>query len=140
MAAAVKHVIVCGGGMTGWRIVRLLESQPLHFRVTLVDRKDHHENPTGAARSLCDPAFMSQTAKPHAQWVQSATLVIGSLLEVNRKYIVVQGIGQEKQKLDFDFLVVATGHRYPLFKPGALTLDQVCDSDTHRSGTCHILN
>jgi hypothetical protein len=51
-------------------------------------------------------------------------MVCATLLEVGRKHVVVRGEGQDRQKIEFDFLVMCTGHTYPHFKAEQRTLEQ----------------
>ena len=123
------HVVILGGGFGGIEVARRLAGAPA--RITLVDRCNHHLfQPLlyqVAAASLAAPSI----AAPLRQMLRRQRNVTVLLDEVQDIDPATRSVRLAHGRLDYDFLVVATGATHAYFghddwerdAPGLKTLD-----------------
>ena len=129
MPVDLPHVLVLGGGFAGLSTVRALAGAPA--RVTLVDRRNHHLfQPLlyqVATAGLAAPSI----AAPLRQILRSQRNVTVLMDDVTGIDVTARQVQLTRERLDYDWLVVATGatHAYfghadwAGFAPGLKSLD-----------------
>jgi len=102
-----NQVVVIGGGFTGAYVAKHLEKE---FSVTLIDTKDYFEYTPGITRSIVTQRNKKiQTL--HTNYLRKANIITGAVKHVTPHHVLVN-----KEKVPYDYLVLATGCRYhPLF-------------------------
>jgi NADH:ubiquinone reductase (H+-translocating) len=127
------HVVIIGSGFGGLAAARVLKSSEV--RVTVVDRTNHHlfqpllyqvATASLAAPDIAAPVRSLLSRQRNA----SVWLAKVERIDVQRKQVVAQN-----QRLDYDYLIVATGMRHAYFgndawaecAPGLKTLGEALD-------------
>jgi len=127
------HVVIIGGGFGGLAAAQALKRAPV--RITLIDRRNHHlfqpllYQVATAGLSPGDIASPIRWVLRHQKNV-SVLLAEAQRIDVDRKRVYL-----EKDHLDYDFLIVATGatHSYfghsewAHFAPGLKSLDDALE-------------
>jgi NADH:ubiquinone reductase (H+-translocating) len=127
------HVVIVGSGFAGLAAARALRSEEV--RVTVLDRTNHHLfQPLlyqVATASLAAPDIAAPIRSLLARQ-QNATVWLANVerIDVERKQIVANG-----QRVDYDYLIVASGMRQAYFgndawatcAPGLKTLGEALD-------------
>lgn len=109
----MKRVIVIGGGFAGSYIAKKLENK---FDLTLIDNKEYFEFTPGILRTIVEPEHIKKIQILHSKYLKKARIVIGSVDEVGRGFVKVNG-----KKLDFDYLAICAGSSYNVpFKEGVV--------------------
>lgn len=102
----MKKVIIIGGGFAGSEIAKNLEKD---FDVTLIDTKNYFEFTPWILRTIVHPSSIKQIQILHSHYLKKSKIIVGEVKEVHEKFVKVNG-----KKLDFDYLVIASGSRYEL--------------------------
>eukprot|EP01130_Rhizamoeba_saxonica_P018060 TRINITY_DN8944_c0_g1_i1.p1 TRINITY_DN8944_c0_g1~~TRINITY_DN8944_c0_g1_i1.p1 ORF type:complete len:563 (-),score=137.61 TRINITY_DN8944_c0_g1_i1:50-1738(-) len=105
-AKNVPDVVIIGGGFAGCKVARSLEK--FGVGVTLIDEKDFFEATPSILRCLIIPEKGEYITIPHEEVCPSADIVIGTVEEVTDKHVILN----TKDKIPFDYLIIATGSRY----------------------------
>jgi NADH dehydrogenase len=129
VAGELPQVLILGGGFAGLRATRALATAPL--RVTLVDRTNHHLFQPLLYQVATAGLSAPDIAAPLRHILRgqaNATVLLGeaSAIDLAARAVTVAG-----RRLDYDFLVVATGSSHAYFghddwaahAPGLKTLD-----------------
>ncbi|NCO11124.1 hypothetical protein CO038_02910 [Candidatus Pacearchaeota archaeon CG_4_9_14_0_2_um_filter_39_13] len=106
----MKKVIIIGGGFAGTQVAKTLESK---FQVILIDTKDYFEFTPGILRLAVEPECSKKIRIPHKSYLKKAKVLKGSVNSISGDYVVFGN-----KKLEFDYLVLATGAKYGLDLPG----------------------
>lgn len=99
-----KKIIIIGGGFAGSHAAKHLDK---HFDVTLIDTKDYFEFTPGILRSIVEPSHVRKIQVMHTHYLKWAKVIVGVVSEVGVDYVLVG-----KDRLKFDYLVVASGSSY----------------------------
>lgn len=99
-----EKIVIIGGGFAGSYAAKKLESK---FNVTLIDTKDYFEFTPGILRTIVKPKHLKKIQILHEDYLKKTKIVIGKVSEVARSFVKLNG-----KKLNFDYLVIATGSRY----------------------------
>lgn len=110
VADARKTVVIVGGSFGGLAALRHLASHARDFRVVLVDQREYFEYTPGVLRLFCEPRLFWTMAR--ALPCGSHEVLLGSASRVNGDHIVVTGAGGKQRRVDFDYLIMATGADY----------------------------
>lgn len=102
----MKRVVIIGGGFAGSLVAQQLE-RDAQFSVTLIDTKDYFEFTPGILRTIVAPQHMRKIQKKHTDYLHATQFVRGTVSEVQKDHVIV-----EKNKIPFDFLVIASGSAY----------------------------
>ena len=103
----MKKLIIIGGGFAGSLIAKNLENE---FETTLIDTKDYFEFTPGVLRTIVDPSNLKKIQIMHEHYLKSTKFIRGSVKKIEEDHIILE----DKTKIDFDYLVLATGSRYSL--------------------------
>jgi NADH dehydrogenase len=128
------HVVILGAGFAGLAATKALRDADV--RITLIDRTNHHLfQPLlyqVATAALAAPDI-SAPIRNLVSKQQNCTVLMANVerIDVERKQIEVQG----HQRIDFDYLIVATGMRHAYFghddwaacAPGLKTIGEALD-------------
>ncbi|MBI2572234.1 FAD-dependent oxidoreductase [Candidatus Woesearchaeota archaeon] len=100
----MKKVVIVGGGFAGAFAARNLQH---HFAVTLIDTKNYFEFTPSILRTLVEPGHFSKIEIAHSSYLTKGKFLQGkvTLVEENAIYL-------NKQKISFDYLVLAMGSNY----------------------------
>lgn len=99
-----KKVVIIGGGFAGSLVAKRLENR---FDVTLVDKKDYFEYTPGILRSIVEPSHLDKIHVGHDDYLKKTTFVKGEVKKILKSSVVL-----EKDKFNFDYLVIASGSLY----------------------------
>jgi NADH dehydrogenase FAD-containing subunit len=114
---------VLGGGLVGHSIVIGLEKSK-QVRLTLIDRKEFFENNLGTVRAIVRPEFEPHITVPHRRWLAKDTrLVVGEAVSIDTRQVEVE-TQAGLVTIMFDYLVIAVGSSYPVFKSNSASLAQ----------------
>ncbi|KAI8637350.1 hypothetical protein BD408DRAFT_424716 [Parasitella parasitica] len=101
-------VVIIGGGFTGFTVASVLDQMP-RFYVTLIDTKDSFEYTPGIVKKIINPEQTSSLRVRHDAYVKNGRVIIGYAEDLANggKSVTVN-----REKITFDYLVVATGSAY----------------------------
>lgn len=102
----MKRVVIIGGGFAGATVARELEDD---FETVLVDNKNYFEFTPSVLRVLVEPKRAKKIQVLHQHYLHSTKIVMGEVKAVKEKYVLL-----DKGKIEFDYLVIASGSRYEL--------------------------
>ena len=114
------RVVIVGGGYGGANLAKALDE---HADVTVVDPKEAFAHNVAALRAIVDPTWLPKTFFPFAGLLEHGEFVQGRAVAVDSGKVVLDS-GQE---LDADFVVLASGSRYPF----PAKVDTIGLDDTH---------
>ncbi|MBI5083906.1 MAG: NAD(P)/FAD-dependent oxidoreductase [Acidobacteria bacterium] len=117
----LPHVVIIGGGFGGLTAARALRRLPV--RVTLIDRANHHLFQPLLYQVATAMLMPGQIAAPIRQVLQRhrrAQVVLGDVtgVEAGRRQVIYHAGESGQQRLDYDYLIVATGVRHSYFGRG----------------------
>lgn len=109
------RVVIVGGGFGGVSAARALAHAPVD--ITLVDRTNHYLfQPLlyQVAAGLLSPADIAVPTRALLRRQRNVEVLLGDVhtIDVRQKFVAATGI---ERRLDFDFLIVATGARHSYF-------------------------
>jgi len=102
----MKKVVVIGGGFAGSTISRKLENS---FNVVLIDCENFFEYTPGILRTLVEIEHIKKIQAKHSDYLKNAKIIWGEVDEVGENYVRLKG---GKDKIRFDYLVIASGSDY----------------------------
>lgn len=103
----MKKVIIIGGGFAGSFVARKLEREK--FDVTLIDTKDYFEFTPSILRTIVEPEHIKKIQVLHRHYLKKTKIIIGEVREISKNSVKV-----DSKKLNFDYLVIASGSSYTL--------------------------
>ncbi|XP_023520994.1 apoptosis-inducing factor 2-like [Cucurbita pepo subsp. pepo] len=103
----LRRVVVVGGGIAGSLLAKSLQ---FFANVTLIDPKEYLEIPYGSLRSTVEPSFAERSLIKHSEYFSNGRLITSPAVDITESQVLVAN----GRHVDFDFLVVATGHDHPL--------------------------
>jgi len=124
-------IVVVGGGYGGREfLVRLfhhhIKSFPRRMNVLLIDERDYFENNAISPRYLVNPNLFDRMVAPLADMFPIITFIHGTVesvlpgnkIRVKARILVrnAQGEFWEMQEIHYDYLILCTGSKYPVFK------------------------
>jgi len=117
VSANVPTVVIVGGGFGGLAAAKALKRTPA--RVILIDRSNHHVfQPLlyQVATSVLTPGQIGSHIRGILRNQPNTIVIMGEVTGVNpdEKCVLVTGVDRENVRIDFDYLVLATGasHNY----------------------------
>jgi apoptosis-inducing factor 2 len=102
-------VVILGGGFCGALIAKKLDRQK-ELEVILIDKKEYFEYSPSLCKLLSSPSYHNRIIIPFAQFLKHTRVITEPVVNVTPKVIETK-----KEKLSFDYLVIATGIDYPIF-------------------------
>jgi NADH dehydrogenase FAD-containing subunit len=117
MSANVPVVVIVGGGFGGLAAAKALKRTPVH--IVLIDRTNHHLfQPLlyQVATSVLTPGQIGSPIRGILRNQVNTSVLLGEVTGVSQadKYILVNGLDRENVRINYDYLVLATGasHNY----------------------------
>jgi NADH dehydrogenase len=109
-----KKVVIVGGGFGGLNVAKKLKKSPLD--ILLIDKTNHHLfQPLlyEVASAALSPGEIAIPIREILRKQDNATVVMGEIVQVDKKnHQVILGNGE---KIDYDYLVLAVGARHSYF-------------------------
>jgi len=102
-------IVIIGGGFCGAWVAKKLEKNKNH-EVTLIDAKEYFEYSPSLWKLLLDTSIYKHLSTPHAVYLRNTRVVTDLLVAVTPTIVQTK-----KEKIPFDYLVIATGIDYPIF-------------------------
>src|SRR3979490_1223485 len=99
-------VVVIGGGYGGVNVAKALDAD---VDVVLVEPKDAFVHNIGALRALVEPEFLPRIFLPYDRAPARRRVVRARAVEVSAHRVVLAS----GEAIDADYIVLATGSRYP---------------------------
>lgn len=100
----MKKIVIIGGGFTGSYSAKRLQND---FDITLIDKKEYFEFTPSILKVIVNPKFFKNIQICHRQYLDKGRFICGEVSEVGKDYIIV-----DKEKIKFDYLIIASGSRY----------------------------
>ncbi|KAE8037350.1 hypothetical protein FH972_009943 [Carpinus fangiana] len=107
LEAASRKLVVIGGGVAGSTLARSLQ---FHADVTLIDPKEYFEIPWAKLRAMVEPSFGKRSVINHGEYLTNGRVVTSSAVNITETEVSTA----DGQLIPYDFLVIATGHTYPV--------------------------
>jgi len=104
----MKKLVIIGGGFAGTQIAQKLEDD---FETILIDSKDYFEYTPGILRTIVDPKHAQNLQSLHKNYLKNTKIIKERVKQIDNKDVFLN-----KEKIKFDYLVIATGTRYNNFK------------------------
>jgi len=104
-----KTVVIVGGNFGGLAALHQFAYNP-SFRVILIDQREYFEYTPGVLRLFCDPSLLDTMACQLPRG--SHTFVLGTVTTVNTDHVIFCEGSNSQQRIDFDYLILATGADY----------------------------
>ena len=136
-----KRVVIVGGGFAGIAAVRALKRA--NVEITLIDRRNHHIfQPLlyQVATAVLSPAEIAAPIRQLEAKQKNISVLLAEVKGINSEARTVEAVcpGMGSRKLEYDFLVIATGMRpsyfghneFARFAPG---LKSLSDAEAIRS-------
>ena len=127
------RIVIVGAGFGGLAVVRTLHKEPVE--IVVIDRRNHHLfQPLlyQVAAAILSPAEIATPIRSLLAGLSNVTVMLGEVDAVDSDNQQVQiNIGGHTEKIDYDYLVLATGARHAYFgndhweavAPGLKTID-----------------
>ncbi|KAF7805747.1 apoptosis-inducing factor-like protein A-like [Senna tora] len=112
-----NKVVVIGGGVAGSLLAKSLQ---FHSHVTLIDPKEYFEMPWGSLRAKVEPSFGERMMINHREYLTNAHIVISNATNITKTQVITD----DGRQIDYDYLVIATGHADSFPKRKTERLDQ----------------
>src|ERR1700719_3950538 len=112
MSESVPRVVIVGGGFGGLAAAKALKHAPA--QVILIDRTNHHLfQPLlyQVATSVLTPGQIGSPLRAILRNQPNTSVFLGDVTGVNpdEKYVLVSGADRENVRVDYDYLILATG-------------------------------
>ena len=116
-----KKVVIVGGGFTGAYCAKRLQNK---FQVILIDNKEHFEFTPSIIKSISDPRNLRKIQISHKTYLNKGEFLHAEVKEVGKNYVLVNN-----EKINFDYLIIASGSRYtnPIKSQNILTVQRSKD-------------
>lgn len=126
-------VVIVGAGFGGLAVVRALQKAPVE--IVVIDRRNHHLfQPLlyQVAAAVLSPAEIATPIRSLLSSLPNVTVMLGEVEAVDTQAKQIQAnMGERVDKIDYDYLVLATGSRHTYFgndhweaiAPGLKTID-----------------
>ncbi|XP_057464585.1 uncharacterized protein LOC130754390 [Actinidia eriantha] len=119
-----RRVVVVGGGVAGSLVAKSLQ---FHGDVTLIDPKEYFEIPWASLRAMVEPSFAQRSVIHHRDYLTNGRVITSSAISVTDTEVLTA----EGRLVAYDYLVIATGHAYPVPKTRLERLKQ-CQADNEK--------
>lgn len=112
------HVVIVGGGFGGLAAARELRNTP--FRITLIDRTNHHLfQPLlyQVATAVLTPGQIAAPIRQVLRGQANAATIMGEVrgVDIDRREVVVSTPDRDDHHISYDFLILATGVQHSYF-------------------------
>lgn len=107
----MKHVLILGGGYAGYSTANALnKALKGNVKITIVEKKEAFFFAPSAPRSVVDTSFAPKSFIPYTSLFEkysNSSVVHATVTEISAESIITS-----TGKIDFDYLVIATGSSY----------------------------
>jgi NADH dehydrogenase FAD-containing subunit len=108
----LKKIVIVGGGVSGKKLSEAL-SKNENIETILVEPKDYIEVPFGQLRALVDPNdFSPKIRRKYSQILPNVKHIMQKAIGIKEKKLILE----DGSDVDFDYLVIATGSKFPNWK------------------------
>lgn len=121
MNQALKRVIVIGLGYSGTAVVKALDK---NFDVTLIEKRERFFHNPGALRAAVDARWLQKLFIPYDHLLNHGHVVRSKVVEATSEDVLLE----DGHRLEFDYLVLATGSSYPF--PAKMASDNVTEAES----------
>lgn len=121
----MMDLVILGGGFCGINVARRLEKQE-NIEVTLIDKKSFFEYTPSILKVVFNPRYRREISVPFNRVLDETRIITNRVDRVTPHHIEVNG-----KKISFDYLVISTGIKYPIFlenKKNVFTLSSLSDA------------
>ncbi|XP_020214067.2 apoptosis-inducing factor homolog A [Cajanus cajan] len=112
-----KKVVIIGGGIAGSLVAKNLQS---HAHVTLIDPKEYFEITWASLRSMVQPSFAERSLINHRDYLTHGDIVTSYAVNITETEVWTA----EGRRINYDYLIIATGHADHVPKSRPERLDQ----------------
>ncbi len=102
-------LVILGGGFCGALVAKLLDKRK-DIELTLIDKKDYFEYTPSIHKVIFNAAYHKKITVPFSHFLKRTRIVTDKLVQVTPRFVET-----EREKIRFDYLVIATGIDYPIF-------------------------
>src|SRR6266567_79462 len=118
MSDYLPTVVIVGGGFGGLAAAKALKRTPA--RVILIDRANHHLfQPLlyQVATSVLTPGQIGSPIRGILRNQRNTSVFLGEVTGVSAadRYVLVNGVDRENVRIDYDYLILATGSSHNYF-------------------------
>lgn len=100
----MKKLVIIGGGFAGALVAKKLQKK---FAITLIDTKAYFEFTPSILKIVRDRSLLRKIRVPHKKYLKHGTFIEGRVTRITEKSVFI-----DKNKISFDYLVIATGWSY----------------------------
>ncbi|XVE59644.1 hypothetical protein DITRI_Ditri05aG0062700 [Diplodiscus trichospermus] len=112
-----RKVVIVGGGIAGSHLAYSIQ---FNADVTLIDPKEYLEIPWASSRNMVKPSFAERSVINHRDYLTNGRVVTSAAANITDTEVLTA----DGRLIVYDYLVIATGHRYPLPTTKTERLDQ----------------
>jgi len=103
------QVVIVGGGFCGSMVAKKLEKRR-DLEITLINKNNYFEFSPGLPKIIVQPMYHQKIIVPYSRFLKHTKIVTDSLIQINSEFVET-----EKEKINFDYLIISTGIDYPIF-------------------------
>jgi NADH dehydrogenase FAD-containing subunit len=103
------EVVIVGGGFCGSMVAKKLDKHR-DLQIKLINKNNYFEFSPGLPKVIIKPKYHQRIIVPYSRFLKHTKIVTDSLIQINSKFVET-----EKEKINFDYLVISTGIDYPIF-------------------------
>ena len=103
----LKHIVIIGGGFAGLNLAKKIDKKK--FRITIIDKNNYHSFPPlfyQIASSGLEPSSISFPFRREIRKLKNARYHFGNVTKVDTEN---KTVFTNFEKIDYDYLVIATG-------------------------------
>lgn len=103
----LKHIVIIGGGFAGLNLAKKIDKKK--FRITIIDKNNYHSFPPlfyQIASSGLEPSSISFPFRREIRKLKNARFHFGNVTKVDTEN---KTVFTNFEKIDYDYLVIATG-------------------------------
>lgn len=105
---STKHIVIIGAGFAGLKVARMLNNHP-HYKITLIDKNNHHQFQPLFYQVAMANLDASNISFPLRNIFEKSKNVRIRVETVTHIHCEANCIETEKEKFNYDYLVIATG-------------------------------
>ena len=103
------QVSIVGGGFCGSMVAKKLDKHK-DLEITLINKNNYFEFSPGLPKVIVQPKYHKKIIIPYSRFLKHTKIITDDLIQINSKFVET-----EKEKINYDYLVISTGIDYPIF-------------------------